>query len=88
MIAVRVGDRQDIQPQDSESAQGGCDDLGADVELRMRKPSGVDEHGRPRRIPHQHGVPLPDIDHHHLQSPARGAESPDHDNRGQQASEE
>jgi len=68
VVAVRVGEDEEIQPQHSEGAQSRRHDTCPRIEISARQPARVDEHRPARREPHQDRVPLPDIEDHDIQA--------------------
>ena len=73
VIAVRVGHRHDVEPQQPHGTQGRRDHPRPDVELHAPQPAGIDQHRRARRRAHEDRVPLADIDRHDLHPTGGGA---------------
>ena len=69
VIAVRVGDHDEIEPQHSEGAQGRRHDAGSRIEVTAKEPAGIDQDRSAFGKPHENRVPLADIEGNNLEAP-------------------
>lgn len=65
MIAVGMGDRQDVDPEQSHTPQRRRHYAGTAVEARAEDSPGVDQHAGAGWKAHQDRVPLPDVEDRH-----------------------